>query len=618
MRVILTLGLSVLLAVTQAQAQTSTPAEVPASSPPLQQLAPASQISKERSAKLRLSLTSSDANIGEVVRLAGISICSTTGCIDTAAPSSISLSTTISGRSTVIAELTLPYSDISSIHFKSISGPGLLKGRVDLPQPLKLSEELSSGDVLVVVQKRGSIFIPVAAASNYYQSEGTTVYYNPTFDATVKLPHGVTLNIPAGATASPQVFVVGVHDTGDEFPLVDLYPVVKLAKAARIQLPAIARAAPALRTDQAPLTPRPSAANPVVDPSKKSSAGTANGASLIIQIIETGVVRRHNQHSVISPGTSTSTGETSAAGSSNVLATTACNAAGWCDCAAQMAYPPNQQIVATGLSATGTEYLDWCTTIPPYVHMSVSSLADARERLTIRHAEKVLVSSILRSPLLRISAWAQYTQTMVNGFTWEGDSGTSAGKFGLANGYVSDLGYLGIGTRILGENRTGGGACNDFIYLAGYNCVASSSSAGNKLVLVWPQSGPAVSWLQSSTFGAIGNPLTNSYVSSSTSVVKGGICSTDTLASRWSAAGATATGRVVFMSSTSDGTTSAAELCSVFKAMGIDNAIRLDGGPSAAMTIDGVLKNPLSGLYFIKYGSARYIPYALKISYPGY
>jgi exopolysaccharide biosynthesis protein len=75
---------------------------------------------------------------------------------------------------------------------------------------------------------------------------------------------------------------------------------------------------------------------------------------------------------------------------------------------------------------------------------------------------------------------------------------------------------------------------------------------------------------------------------------------------------------MIFMSSTSGSTTSVAELCSVFQAMGVANAIRLDGGPSAAMTVDGVLKNPLTGLYFIKYGTARYIPYALKISYPGW
>ena len=67
------------------------------------------------------------------------------------------------------------------------------------------------------------------------------------------------------------------------------------------------------------------------------------------------------------------------------------------------------------------------------------------------------------------------------------------------------------------------------------------------------------------------------------------------------------------ISSTSNGTTSAAELCSVFKALNISDAIRLDGGPSAAMSITGYVKNPLVGLYYLKYGDLRNIAYALAL-----
>ena len=75
---------------------------------------------------------------------------------------------------------------------------------------------------------------------------------------------------------------------------------------------------------------------------------------------------------------------------------------------------------------------------------------------------------------------------------------------------------------------------------------------------------------------------------------------------------------MIFVSSTSGSQTTAAELCSVFQAMGVANAILMDGSGSAALTIDGFLKNPLTNVNFIRFGSARYIPYALKVSYPGW
>ena len=67
------------------------------------------------------------------------------------------------------------------------------------------------------------------------------------------------------------------------------------------------------------------------------------------------------------------------------------------------------------------------------------------------------------------------------------------------------------------------------------------------------------------------------------------------------------------ISSTSSGTTTAAELCPVFKAFGINYAIRLDGGPSAAMIIANYHVNPLTGAAYLKYGNMRYIAYPIQI-----
>ena len=101
-------------------------------------------------------------------------------------------------------------------------------------------------------------------------------------------------------------------------------------------------------------------------------------------------------------------------------------------------------------------------------------------------------------------------------------------------------------------------------------------------------------------------------ISTSTNVVRDGICQVPGFVSRFSAVGASPT-RMVMVSSTSGGTTSAAELCPIFQALGINNALRLDGGPSTALVVNGVVKNPLTGLYWIKYGDLRRIAYSLDV-----
>lgn len=106
-------------------------------------------------------------------------------------------------------------------------------------------------------------------------------------------------------------------------------------------------------------------------------------------------------------------------------------------------------------------------------------------------------------------------------------------------------------------------------------------------------------------------------ISSSTSVVFNDSCANDSHTDRWSAFGSRHSGRSVFLSSASEGSTNAKEMCRVFRALGISNAIRLDGSSAAAMTINGELVNPLTGIHGAIYGEARYIPYAFGFGEEG-
>ena len=178
---------------------------------------------------------------------------------------------------------------------------------------------------------------------------------------------------------------------------------------------------------------------------------------------------------------------------------------------------------------------------------------------------------------------------LVNGFTWDGDKGYPNGGQGTAKGFLNT-------TNIVRARNTD-----------------ADPNLTNKLIF-GVSSAKALSFFETGStsynFGSYGYNLT----SSSTSVVKNGVCATSTETDRWSAIGANpANGEVVMVSSTSAGSTNAAALCSVFKAFGINNALRLDGGPSAAMVISGVHLNPLVGGANVLYGSSRHIAYPLRV-----
>ncbi|EOQ73540.1 phosphodiester glycosidase family protein [Acinetobacter lactucae] len=237
----------------------------------------------------------------------------------------------------------------------------------------------------------------------------------------------------------------------------------------------------------------------------------------------------------------------------------------------------------TTLQSTGVARISACENIAPNIHIAFINAKDTR----IKYALPLSVSSTASVPhqlnLVRMTNYGGIA--LVNGFMWDGDAGALSGGHGTAKG------FLNTDNVIRAKNTDGG---NKLTF-----GVSSTKGLG-----FFETSSPTYN------FQSYGYNL----ISSSTSVVKNGVCTTSTENNRWSAIGANlSTGEIVMVSSTSSGTTTAANLCSVFKAFGINYAIRLDGGPSAAMIISGTHLNPLTGASYLKYGSMRYIAYPIQI-----
>jgi len=505
--------------------------------------------------KLRIAVSSNEAKEDDGITVGAVSVCSETACYKPETKNRIlNLYNTSKGKAERIYEVAVPVGEIKSIHFDEVTGSKVIVGDLPLISVLKLDETVAEGGDILVILNRSQDghrvkYYPTSSAVGYYHSSSTPVYYNPAFATSVGLKFGVKWNISEKALSGPYIFTADVHDTGDKYPLVDIYPSVELISKSSLSVPA-------LKNGRIMMTPE--SATPVEKDIKK-----------------TGVVRISANSSEAVPTQHESPEGSTAA------------------CVASVTRDLPQ--INSSLVSTGAVYYKRCEAVAPFLHIAIGNNADSRETANIAYYGTSPAPTL---SLQRIETLGVLSQILVNGFTWAGDKGISQGT-GLA------MGFIQRNSTVLGNNRANGGI--------------SGSSGPNQLAfLIMPQSLPR--WKEGIngplwTTGVDGVQEPFSTVSSSTSIIKNGICSSSWTLNRWSAFGTTPDNKVIFASSTSDSTTAAGEMCAVFKALGANYAIRLDGSSAAGMLIDGKRVNPLVGADKLVFGSSRYVDYGLGFAY---
>lgn len=555
-----------LLVATQAQAENFRFNPTPLKDYDVSQQAPGN-------ARLKISVSFENAVETKSISVGGVVACSSSACFrpNLRAPSGSSNS--LNGTATLIVDSLIQETTIEKVYFEELKG-GNLSGSISLASPLKIENGFYGGEIYITLAPSGNEnknqYKPSYAASNLIRESGHSVYYNPKFAATVDLDLGVTLSLPVGAMQYPTILNAQVNDIGERFALVDIYPYVKLSKPMTVD-------AKMIENGKSRILNQLRARHPSEDLLRSISLPTISSKN----ISRLGVLKSSFFES----------SQTQESWQAAARATTTSS----CIDKISTSIPIQQIARNTG----GFAYLDWCKDIPPFIHIVALDLVGNKMPFSIPF-NLVNVSGSSRNQLRRLIDWSfEINAVAINGFTWTGDEGTGPGQTGLTLGYVMNDGI------VTGGNREGGGASG-----------GTGASGGNKLLLAVGSNyttGP-INWVETSQPNYV-FPGARNQVSSSTSIVKNGLCSGDFTTNRWSIIGTGPNGAGVLISSTSDGETSAADICSVVNLMlgGNGSAIRLDGGPSAAMVTGGVHHNPLTGLYSFKYGTARYIPYAIKI-----
>jgi len=387
---------------------------------------------------------------------------------------------------------------------------------------------------------------------------------------------GAIFKIPADALEHPEVFNIQVYDNGEQFPMIDVYPYIFLKKNASLVATPIKRINSQERGRQIPVVPPPASEwnNPAFNKTSPTAPVERN-------FNRTGVLKSSHfkQQSSLSSRDSMALAQASSF-----------------TCSDYLNMPENMQLIKDAAVSVGVVYVDWCLDIPPYVHIMYVNARDARPKLNLNFETAIDPSRGKDGTVLKRLYNHVPDYVGMNGFYWSGDSGAYPG-FGYPEGYVFGRG------RVLGDNREGGGSGG-----------GSGLPRDNKIFLMFgPNSTQYRQSGEASTVSVL-FPTEGTYISSSTSILKWSGCSTDTASDRWSAIGVSMD-TTILVSSTSTGTTSAAELCALFQSFRSTLALRLDGGGAAAMTSGGAHLNPLAGINRMYYGIARYISYGLAVTW---
>lgn len=501
--------------------------------------------------RLRVSITvSSNTDSGDI-NISNLTLCSLNSCWKVAVNKYVPIINSSTTRGQLIADVSIPKNEeIREIFFEPTVGKQSIEGELKLAKVVKIDADYQGQNLYIVLDKISK----GNGIARYFPIAGTSLPYNPEakyYLIDPKFNQSINLNSKSIITFPSKFLSYPQLFTITEHNVGKKFPML----------------------DVYPYVEGSSNLNiKLAEVDKNVNSGSRTQLRVAPSPI--------NYSQISSPNTSVINGSDTPSSATKKVTMAAATAT----CASTIT--TNLANYRNLLKSTGVIKIQSCESIDPNIHIAFINLKDGRIKYDIPLSVANTSSIPHQLNLLRITSYAPGI-ALINGFMWDGDQGVLSGGKGTAKGFLNTA-------NIIRAKNTDSGAGNKLTF----------GVSSTKSLSFFETSSPSYN------FQSYGYNLT----SSSTSVVKNGVCTTSTENGRWSAIGANpSTGEVVMISSTSGGTTTAANLCPIFKAFGINNALRLDGGPSAAMMMSGIHLNPLTGTYYLKYGSSRYIAYPIRV-----
>ena len=540
--------------------------------------------------KYKIVLSDSDNNLNTNTTIKNITLCSKNKCYNSPNIKNINIKNMLDGKPNDNSLIYLiPRSEtIESVYFEPIGGSkDTILGNVKITNPsnLNITTLPHNIDIFINLNKKNNIFSPYYASSMFNTPEAINIFYDKNIGINSDLHYKTKITIPKNALPNSQIFNVFANNDGNNYPSIDIYPNVKFQipislKRKFIDSSLINELSTVLNVKKTPLAATIASKQKTVDISEN-----------IISLSSSGFVSSSNLEQNKLNTSSRASEET---------------------CGAQLTRLRSELIAQT--SSSGVVKIDYCTNKPPYIHIALINKLHKSRNFMIEH-EKTYIdpfdpsATVSLTPLHKLDYLNNLAPSAIvsmNGFTWEGAPGTIGNTGGRPKGYVSsikDWDSKVKNTRPIGINRKMGGTVIEGSY--------PGSDDGLKFIMHHKNGSPTVVFSEARKVAGAGYPLMENVVSTSTSILKNNVCNTGNT-DRWSTVGATDS-IMLMISSTSSKESNSADLCEIFRAFGITNALRLDGGGSTAMIINNKLLNPNTGSKRIVFGEMRHIPYSLKI-----
>jgi hypothetical protein len=551
-------------------------------------------------ARIRVNLVSrlgADQTSGEGVSTSGVELYNGSTCFRLAASTLTRLGSVENdvGRSIADAVLTLPRITHIALQPSELQqgARSFAVGRIALAQPIALEAGTRTDIFLALDSVTGTqnIATRFVAAGAVPLNADVVMAFEPGREARASVEGRFAMMLPAGSGSQPAVYGIVAHDVAEVSPMLDIMPRGALAAPARLTLP----------IDHTRIPDGLSMNDYGAHVGTDVATTTVDGNTVSIDANAIGLTTVTTAH----PYAELPNGRRVVMGASAGALSPLRSRSALRPSFAAQAQATDQ--CRNNLIANRTGYLELvrahqfvrstaCMNVPPYVHIIFINIGQGLSGSQIY--PWVLFPSewytgtttfLLRTIMQHASSFGTYAS--VNGFLWDGNIGDGPNQTGTPKGtlYIEDVQRSPVYTgaeAIIGFGQT-------------------DSYLGTAALLIDKPSG--IANLQGYTWNA---------VPSTTSIVKNGACSRSPTETpdwnRWSAIGI-GNGLLILVSSLSDQETTSYELCAVFEGMvAYDGAIRMDGGPTAAIQWSTTHLNPLVGFAAFKYnGPARHIPYTV-------
>lgn len=546
----------------------------------------------EGQAQVRLNVVSRlglEAESTEAVSLNGAELHVGSNCYRLDKVSTARLTSIENAMGVLVAEASIAPGEATHVLLRA-SGPAggrtYREEKIALGQAVRL-EAGTRTDIYLALSPVGTSNQAEASfvAAGMMPWEATTMVYDPTRGGTMSLPGGFTMQFPAGSVSKATVFGVGEHAGRGVSGTFNIWPESEITEPVTISFP----------VDRSRIPQGMAMAD---------FGGRVRGASMETSVAGNTATVTATGLGQVSMGTSRPWIETT--GGSRTLARLA-DAISVPPPTGGMnlntANPCYQRLVAeranlyASLDRNAGIYVSLCTDVSPSVHIVMVNLARAGLSAYGLYPRVQVVGSRAADGRFELREMTSHMATLpndfaaINGFTWEGQTECCNG-WGTPNGTVYQNG-----------ERVSPWWPNTEVIL-GFGPHSPSSGTQSRFF----------ERLNGASINITG--FTDQMVPSTTSIIKGGVCSRAPGGEldRWSAIGI-GNGVLVMASSVTDTKTTAYELCSVFEGLNVlGGAIRMDGGRSAAISWLGTTLNLLSGAHYVSHGYERDIPYVLAAS----